>query len=93
MCVKHGIFTTPGSIPLDGGIFSDKSVSVIIGKVECFGNETDIFECSHLTDSHEEVSSCDPNQVAGVVCQGQSVGFKLLIINSFLVHRPYYTIC
>ena len=51
-------------------MFSGESISVVIGSVNCFGNETDILQCSYLTDGFEEVSSCDTSQVAGVVCQG-----------------------
>ena len=44
---------------------------VVIGNVECAGNESHILECSHLTSSHDGViANCDPSEVAGVVCQG-----------------------
>ena len=45
-------------------------MTVVIGSVECAGNESHILECSHLTNSHEEVINCDSSEVAGVACQG-----------------------
>ena len=59
-----------GAIPITGGHFSNSSVSVLIGGVDCKGNETHILECSHVTQDHESVIQCDPNEIAGVICQG-----------------------
>ena len=59
-----------GAISITGGVFSDESVPVVIGSVECAGNESHILECSHLTSSNELVINCDSSEVAGVVCQG-----------------------
>ena len=86
-----------GAVPTGGGLFDGESISVVIGSVNCFGNETDILQCSYLTDGFEEVSSCDPSQVAGVVCQG--VPFVCTYVSTpplsfcFFVHRPYHSIC
>ena len=59
-----------GAVSITGGVFSDESVSVVIGRVECAGNESEILQCTHLTGSHDEVINCDRNEVAGVACQG-----------------------
>ena len=44
----------------------------MIGRVECFGNETGLLDCSHVTEAHEEVIHCDPIKVAAVTCNGMS---------------------
>ena len=85
-----------GAVPTGGGLFSGESMSVVIGSVNCFGNETDILQCSYLTDGLEEVSSCDPSQVAGVVCQGVPLilyTLTHLLLFRFFVHRPYHSVC
>ena len=43
---------------------------MLVGRVECMGNETGLLECGHVTDGHEEVDGCDPRQTAAVRCQG-----------------------
>ena len=60
-----------GAIAITGGLYSNDSVSVVIGQVQCVGNESGLMNCSHLTEHHNEVSSCDPSQVAAVSCQGE----------------------
>ena len=45
----------------------------MIGRVECIGNETGLLDCSHVTEAHEEVTHCDPIEVAAVTCNGMSV--------------------
>ena len=45
-------------------------MSVVIGSVECNGDESDLLNCSYVTDSHETVSGCDPSETAAVTCQG-----------------------
>ena len=42
----------------------------MIGNVRCGANESSLFDCSYETSAHEEVSQCDPNQVAAVACLG-----------------------
>ena len=59
-----------GAIRITGGHFSNASVPVLIGRVQCVGNETTLQECSYETESHQEVADCDPSEVAGVTCQG-----------------------
>ena len=54
-----------------------------IGGVECFGNETEILKCSYLTASHETVSACDPNEVAGVVCLGMTLNIHVREVDHF----------
>ena len=59
-----------GAITITGGHFSNDSVPVLIGRVECSGNENKLLECAHVTESHEEVFDCDPREVAAMSCQG-----------------------
>ena len=59
-----------GAITITGGLFSNDSVPVLIGRVECSGNENKLLECAHVTESHEEVFDCDPREVAAMSCQG-----------------------
>ena len=44
---------------------------MLIGGVECAGNETGLLECPHVAGSHEAVTDCDPREVAAVACQGK----------------------
>lgn len=60
-----------GAIAITGGQFSNDSVSVLIGTVECTGNETDLLECFYVTESDDIVRNCDPSEVAAVTCQGE----------------------
>ena len=73
---KGAIFTT-------GGIFSDATVSVVIGRVECSGNESEVLQCSHVSINHEAVTDCDPNQVGGIICQGMCI--PIVNINPYLL--------
>ena len=59
-----------GAIAITGGKFSDPSVSVVIGSVECSGSESGLHNCYYVTDSDETVSECDPGETAAVTCQG-----------------------
>ena len=60
-----------GAIAITGGQFSNASVPVIIGRVNCIGNEISLLQCPYLSEDHEEVVNCDPSEVAAVTCQGQ----------------------
>ena len=66
-----------GAIPIDGGLFSDASVPVLIGNVDCSGNESNLLECSHITENDEVVSQCDPREKAAVACQGKHIEFEV----------------
>ena len=68
----HDNFIIPftGAIPITGGQFSNSAVSVVIGNVECTGDENELLNCSYITDIHEAVSGCDPSETAAVSCQG-----------------------
>lgn len=66
-----------GAIPIDGGLFSDPSVPVLIGNVDCNGNESNLLECSHITENDEVVSQCDPREKAAVACQGKCIEFEV----------------
>ena len=59
-----------GAIAVTGGLFSNASVPVVIGNVECSGSESGLLNCSHVTDSDDAVSECDPEGIAAVTCQG-----------------------
>ena len=59
-----------GAIAVTGGLFSNASVPIVIGNVECSGNESGLFNCSYVTDSDDTVSDCDPEGIAAVTCQG-----------------------
>ena len=43
---------------------------VVIGSVECSGSESELLNCSYVTDSNESVIECDPEGIAAVACQG-----------------------
>ncbi|CAI8040121.1 Fibrillin-1, partial [Geodia barretti] len=74
VCSQLG-FSPYGAIGIIGGHFSNASVPVLIGNVRCAANESSLFDCSYETSAHEEVSQCDPNQVAAVACLDSSIGF------------------
>ena len=59
-----------GAIAVTGGLFSNGSVPVVIGNVECSGNESGLFNCSFVNDSDDTVIGCDPEGIASVTCQG-----------------------
>ena len=59
-----------GAITITGGQFSNDSVPVLVGRVECSGDENKLLDCAHVTESHEEVFDCDPREVAAMSCQG-----------------------
>ena len=59
-----------GAITITGGQFSNDSVPVLIGRVECSGDENKLLECAYVTESHEEVFDCDPREVSAMSCQG-----------------------
>ena len=71
-CLSMALFLLifSGAIAVTGGLFSNASVSVVIGNVECIGNESDLFNCSYVTDSDDAVSECDSEGIAAVTCQG-----------------------
>ena len=64
------LFNFTGAIAITGGQFSNASVPVVIGRVECVGNETGILRCLHVGDTDDAVTQCDPNEIAAVKCQG-----------------------
>ena len=68
-----------GAIAITGGLYGNDSVSVVIGQVQCAGNESGLVDCSHVTEHNNVVSSCDPSQVAAVSCHGM---LKLVEIHS-----------
>ena len=68
-----------GAIPIDGGLFSDPSVPVLIGNVDCNGNESNLLDCSYITENDEVVSQCDPREKAAVACQGKCIEFEVPI--------------
>ena len=57
-----------GAIAIVGGLYSNDSVSVVIGQVKCVGNESGLMDCQHLMEPY--ASNCDPSQVAAVACYG-----------------------
>ena len=60
-----------GAISISGGQFSEASVSILVGSVECNGSESGLLECAHVTGSDEAVTQCDPRESAAVTCQGE----------------------
>ena len=60
-----------GAIAISGGRFSEASVSILVGSVECNGSESGLLECAHVTGSDEAVTQCDPRESAAVACQGK----------------------
>ena len=63
MCAK--LFT--GALALDGGKFSDANTPVLISEIECIGNESNLLQCEHSTDSQ---TVCGSREQAAAVCQG-----------------------
>ena len=64
------LLISSGAIAVTGGLFSNASVPIVIGNVECGGSESYLFNCSYVTDSDDVVSGCDPEGIAAVTCQG-----------------------
>lgn len=60
-----------GAIAIRGGLFSEPLLPVLIGNVDCSGEEQGLLLCPHLTESDEVVSQCDPNENGAVRCQGK----------------------
>ena len=71
-----------GAIAIGGGQFSNETVSILAGSVECNGTESGLLECSHVTGSDEAVTQCDPRESAAVTCQGKHL--MLYAINSHI---------
>ena len=70
------MYFTSGAIAKSNAYFGQGSESILLDNVQCTGNETSIFSCSHNSiGSHD----CDHHEDAGVVCvEGE-------YINSFLI--------
>ena len=70
------MYFTSGAIARGSAYFGQGSGSILLDNVQCTGNETSIFSCSHNSiGSH----NCDHRKDAGVVClEGE-------YINSFLI--------
>ena len=64
-------FISLGAIAISGGRFSEATVSILVGSVECNGSESGLMECAHVTSRNEAVIQCDPGESAAVTCQGQ----------------------
>ena len=64
-------FISLGAIAISGGRFSEASVSILVGSVECNGSESGLLECAHVTSRNEAVIQCDPGESAAVTCQGE----------------------
>ena len=81
-----------GAIAITGGQFSNDSLSVVVGQVECVGNETSLVECAHENEkNHQDVKNCDQNEIAGVTCQGSVTKQRILESLMYLfVHRSIH---
>ena len=61
------MYFTSGAIARSSAYFGQGSGSILLDDVQCTGNETSIFSCSHNSiGSH----NCDHSKDAGVVCFG-----------------------
>ena len=60
-----------GAIAISGGRFSEASVSILVGSVECNGSESGLLECAHVTGNDEAVTQCDRRESAAVACQSK----------------------
>ena len=67
----YNINNSSGAISISGGRFSEASVSILVGGVECNGSESGLLECAHVTGSDEAVTQCDLRESAAVACQGE----------------------
>ena len=58
----------PGAIGLNSAVFSDPRANLLIRRIHCTGNESNLLECEQ--DNLFE-PLCGPLDDAGVVCQGK----------------------
>ena len=78
-----------GAIAIIGGQFSNTSVPVVAGRVDCIGNETGLLECPHVSETHEEVVDCDRSEVAAITCQSRLFfRIKLVVTSGFPIYLP-----
>ena len=55
-----------GALPISSGAFGDDTESTIVQSVNCYGNETDVLNCSYSTSGP---GMCLEHS-ASVICQG-----------------------
>lgn len=70
-------FIIAGAIAITGGLFSNNSIPVVIGRLDCNGTES-IMECFSGSDTNQEATQCDPSETAAISCQGTSLPGKVL---------------
>ena len=58
-----------GGFARGGAYFGQGTGSILLNNVNCFGNESGIFECDNRYRTHD----CSHHQDAGVVCIGDNV--------------------
>ena len=56
-----------GALSISSGAFGDDTVSTVVQSVNCYGNETEMLNCSFST---SDVEMCLEHSAA-VICQGQ----------------------
>ena len=54
----------PGAISVTSGVFGDDIASTVLNSVTCYGNETELLNCSHSTSG-----TCSEQHNAAVICQ------------------------
>ena len=68
MCRQLGYFNVTAALGSAG--FGAGSDVILLSELSCFGNESYITECGHLSAG---AHNCTHSEDAGVVCEGQSV--------------------
>ena len=65
-------FIIAGAIAITGGLFSNNSIPVVIGRLDCNGTVS-IMECFSESGANQEAIQCDPRETAAISCQGRGL--------------------
>ena len=65
------VITLSGAIAIGGGQFSEGTLPVVVGSMECIGSENELLECSHVSGDNEAATGCDFRGIAAAKCQGE----------------------
>ena len=59
-----------GALAVFSGAFGDDTMSTVVQSINCYGNETEMLNCSYSTSGLETCSE----HSAAVICQGKDTG-------------------
>ncbi len=71
------MLSNTGAVSLHAAYFGEGSGLILLDDVDCVGNETSIFDCSH---AGIESSDCFHNEDVSVLCQGERKIFTLHLL-------------